>query len=1048
MIGSNVALVDQVSIDTTVGSASGHPETESAGGHASEPEGGPASRTATVDFHAGAKPNEQIAGRYTLREKIGEGGMGEVWVAKQSEPVKRKVALKLIKEGMDSRAVLQRFEQERQALAMMDHPNIAKVFDAGLTPGGQPFFVMELVNGLPLNKFCDQLKLTPKERLELFVPICQAVQHAHQKGIVHRDLKPANILITMVDARPVPKVIDFGVAKATGGKLTDESLSTQFGAIVGTFEYMSPEQTGFTGQDIDTRADIYSLGVILYELLTGLRPFDAARLKKAALTEMIRIIREEEPSKPSTRLSTDASLPSLAAMRQTEPRKLMTLLRGELDWVIMKCLEKHRERRYETASALARDIERYVADLAVEARPPSAGYRFQKFVRRNKGRVIAAGLVLLALVVGIIGTSIGLVRAEYQRGVAIKARNAETARAEGERLAKLDADQKRRDAETNLGYAKKANKLLGSVFENLNPTQNYATVSELRDALKANLSRAIQDLEGTAIGDPLAVAEMQVTLGLSLDSLGASDQAIPLFLKARETRTNKLGPDHPDTLAALNNLALAYKAVGRLPEAIALFERVRDAAIAKLGPDHPNTLTTLNNLAETYRSAGKLPEAIALFERVRDGMIAKLGPDHPDTLTALNNLALAYQDVGKLPEAIALNERVRDARIAKLGPDHPDALTSLHNLATAYQAAGKLPESIALLERVRDAQIAKLGPDHPDTLITLGNLAAAYYTAGKLPEAIALFERVRDARIAKLGPDHPHTLTTLGNLATAYQAAGKLPEAIALFERVRDAQIAKLGPDHPDTLLTRGNLAAAYWRAKQLDKSVPLFEDVLKRQEAKLGRQHPNTQFTVANLGVNYKDAGRLKEAIPLLEEAHQAAKRFPTLRWVANELSDAYAKAGENSKLGDLRREQLAEARKTLPKDSPQLAGTLARFGSILLEQKKWTEAEPLLRECLAIRESQKPDEWLTFNTKSMLGGALLGEKKYAEGEPLLLSGYDGMKKQEDKIPPAGKIRLKEAVERLVQFYEATSKPDEAAKWRKELHARRDAERNPGIKP
>ncbi len=313
-------LVDQEIIDAAINSASGHPVTEAARAHAPEPEGVPAPGTLTAEFHADAKPDVQIAGRYTLQEKIGEGGMGEVWVAKQSEPVKRKVALKLIKQGMDSRAVLQRFEQERQALAMMDHPNIAKVFDAGLTPTGQPFFVMELVSGLPLNKFCDELKLTPNERLELFVPICQAVQHAHQKGIVHRDLKPANILITMVDARPVPKVIDFGVAKATAGKLTDESLSTQFGAIVGTFEYMSPEQTGFTNQDIDTRADIYSLGVILYELLTGLRPFDAARLKRAALTEMIRIIREEEPSKPSTRLSTDASLPSLAAMRQTEPR--------------------------------------------------------------------------------------------------------------------------------------------------------------------------------------------------------------------------------------------------------------------------------------------------------------------------------------------------------------------------------------------------------------------------------------------------------------------------------------------------------------------------------------------------------------------------------------------------------------------------------------------------------------------------------------------------------------------------------------------------------
>ncbi len=294
---------------------------------------------------------------------------------------------------------------------MMDHPNIAKVLDGGVAPSGQPFFVMELVNGLSLTKFCDDAKLTPKERLELFVPICQAIQHAHQKGIVHRDLKPANILVTLVDARPVPKVIDFGVAKATGGKLTDESLSTQFGSIVGTLEYMSPEQAGFSAIDIDTRADIYSLGVILYELLTGLRPLDAKRLRQAALTEMIRVIREEEPTKPSTRLSTDESLPSLAALRQTEPRRLMGMLRGDLDWVVMKCLEKQRERRYETANGLARDVERYLSGDPVEACPPSAAYRLRKFARKHRAALATAGAFTALLAVATVVSTASAVRA-------------------------------------------------------------------------------------------------------------------------------------------------------------------------------------------------------------------------------------------------------------------------------------------------------------------------------------------------------------------------------------------------------------------------------------------------------------------------------------------------------------------------------------------------------------------------------------------------------------------------------------------------------------
>jgi len=394
--------------------------------------------------------------------------MGTVWVAEQTEPVRRRVALKLIKAGMDSRSVLARFEAERQALAVMDHPNIATVLDGGLTETGRPFFVMELVNGLPLTRFCDQAKLSLRERLELFVPICQAVQHAHYKGIVHRDLKPANILVTLIDARPVPKVIDFGVAKATGGKLTDESIGTQFGAMVGTLEYMSPEQAGHSGMDVDTRADLYSLGVILYDLLTGLRPIDAKRLKKAAYTEMIRIIQEEEPSKPSTRLSADESLPSLAALRQTEPRKLMALLRGELDWVVMKCLEKQRERRYATANGLAADIQRYLADEAVAARPPSARYRLSKFLKRNKRPVIAASVLLLALLGGVVGTTWGMIRADRARA------------AEAERVTERD---------TALGKATAARNDLEKANKNLTESQDELLKSN--DQLLSSAARSL-----------------------------------------------------------------------------------------------------------------------------------------------------------------------------------------------------------------------------------------------------------------------------------------------------------------------------------------------------------------------------------------------------------------------------------------------------------------------------------------------------------------------------------------------------------------------------
>ncbi len=350
----------------------------------------------THDIPAARRDGTAI-GPYKLVEVIGEGGMGTVWLAQQQEPVKRLVALKVIKAGMDSKSVLARFEAERQALALMDHPNIAKVLDAGASPDGRPYFVMELVKGVPITKFCDERRLTPRQRLELFVPVCQAVQHAHQKGVIHRDLKPSNVLVALYDGRPVPKVIDFGIAKAAGQPLTEKTLVTGLGTVVGTPEYMSPEQAELNQLDIDTRSDIYSLGILLYELLTGTTPLQHKRVKEAALLEVLRLVREEEPPRPSTRLSTTDELPSIAACRGTEPGKLSGLVRGELDWIVMKALEKDRGRRYETANGFGMDVQRYLAGEAVQAVPPSAGYQLRKFARRNKGSLAAAGALLLLL---------------------------------------------------------------------------------------------------------------------------------------------------------------------------------------------------------------------------------------------------------------------------------------------------------------------------------------------------------------------------------------------------------------------------------------------------------------------------------------------------------------------------------------------------------------------------------------------------------------------------------------------------------------------------
>jgi serine/threonine protein kinase len=440
-----------------------------------------ASPPSTAETRAAA--GKQI-GPYKLVSKLGEGGMGEVWVVEQTEPVRRQAALKFIKAGLDSKSVLARFDQEREALALLDNPNIAKVLDAGLTPELRPYFVMDLVKGSPLTTYCDDARLGIPERLALFVTICQAVQHAHQKGIIHRDLKPSNILVAEVDpgAPGLPKIIDFGVAKVVVGGLTNETLATEWGTVVGTLEYMAPEQAGTSSLDIDTRADIYSLGVILYELLTGLRPFDGQCLREASLDQVVHIIREEEPPRPSARLSSGDTLASAATSRQTEPARLTALLRGDLDWIVMKCLEKERGRRYETASSLGRDIERYLASEPVAARPPSAAYRLRKFIRRNKVPVLAASLVLAVLLAAVVGTSLGLVQARVAEAKAVTERNEkEAARQEEERqrrvaqTQKIEADNQRAKAERardeagrRLEQVEKGNEILTSIFSDLN----------------------------------------------------------------------------------------------------------------------------------------------------------------------------------------------------------------------------------------------------------------------------------------------------------------------------------------------------------------------------------------------------------------------------------------------------------------------------------------------------------------------------------------------------------------------------------------------------
>lgn len=1095
-----------------------------------------------------------VAGKYKLLQRIGEGGMGAVWMADQTEPVKRRVAVKLIHADRQiSRTILSRFEAERQAIALMDHPHIAKLLDAGTTEAGAPYFVMELVKGVPLTEYADAHRLSVPERLNLFIQICSAVQHAHQKGVIHRDLKPSNILVESHDGKAIPKVIDFGLAKATSSMaLSEKTLFTGFGSVMGTPLYMAPEQATFNAIDVDTRADIYALGVILYELLTGTTPITREMIKQAALDEMLKLVREQEAPTPSTRLSSADSKPNVAANRQIEPRKLGRLVKGELDWIVLKALAKERDRRYDSANGFARDIERFLNHEPVLAGPPGARYRLQKFVRRNRPQVIAAMLVLLALLAGIGGTTFGLIRAD-------RAWSAEASRAEGERRARDEAREKQGEAERQTVRALAGEKLAGERLVQVNAEKVQAEKERLiakaaldflqnkllgqadarnqanallrageplaetkeNPTIRELLDRAAQELRPEKIDasfpdQPQVQAQILDTVGATYLGIGAYERAISFLQRAVALRRRDLGADDAETLQSMNNLALAYHRAGQLPLALPLYEETFKLLKAKMGPRHGDTLTSMSNLANAYHDAGRLDLAISLSEEtlklqkampgledqtlismnnlallyadagklnlalplseeVLKRMKTALGPDHPDTLTCMNNLANVYSMMGKLEQAIGLSEEALKLSREKLGADHPDTLICMNSLAQLYAQSRNPDRAIPLLEETLRLRKEKLGVDHPATLRSMGNLANAYLEGGKAEMALPLYEQELKLSKSKLGPDHPQTLgamnnlanvyrslgkaqlalplaeetfklmksrlgadhpstlVSMNNLANAYQAIGRQDLAIPIYEEALKLQTAKLGADHPSTIDSMSNLAVNYWQLRQLDKSIPLFEQTLKRLEAKLGRDHPDTIRSIANLGVNYKDAGRFAEALPLLEEAHRAAGKFPIFRWVDGQLLDGYVQAGKTEQAKALVKEMLAGGQK----ETAQFAGELAVVGQALLKEKSFAEAQAILEKCTAIRETTQPDHWTTFNTKSMLGAALLGQKEYDKAEPLLLAGYEEMKAREAQIPAAGKIRLTEAIERLVLLYESRKGEgdgEKAASYRKLL--------------
>lgn len=770
-------------------------------------------------------------GAYRLLQPLGAGGFGEVWMAEQERPVRRRVALKLLKPGMDTREVVARFEAERQALALMDHPGIARVFDAGATARGRPWFAMELVPGRPITHYCEARGLGLRERLRLFVSVCQAVQHAHQKGVVHRDIKPGNVLVAELDGRPLAKVIDFGVAKAIGSPLTEHSLRTRGGQVLGTPAYMSPEQVE-GARDVDTRADVYALGALLYELLSGSLPFDDAEPsagpgagddRGSDVVEVLRRIREEEPPRPSTRLAR-TSVPG--ARRRIHPRHL----RGDLDWIVLRCLEKDRARRYDSVAVLAQDIERHLQGQTVLAGPPDLSYRLRKFVRRHAAALsVAAAIVLLLAGATVVST------------------------------------RQARRARTELARYQQVAVFLEHALLSLDPQ-----VAQGKDP--ALLLEVLERFHGRLRDDPDLLPEVEATLrrvlGGAYMKLARYDEAEPQLAAALELRRRARGPLHPETLQSEMELGGLLLERERWDEAEPHVVRGYEGRRELHGPGHPDTLEALANVATLRHRQGRLDEAERLFRELEARRLESLGERHPDTVRAMSNLAAVQEDLGRTEEALQRYRRALELQLALQGETHPETLKALNNLGTTLQSLGQWEEAAALLERALEIKRRILPADHPSILVGLNNLAQVRKEQGRHEQAVALYREALPLAGRLYGADGQHSLIVRYNLAALLSAMGRFGEAEPELSAVAAAARRTLGESAQLTLSAEMSLAEAMAHLGRGEQALVLAATAAERGQHAFPPAHATPGILRARYGLLLHEQGQAEQAVAVLEDS------------------------------------------------------------------------------------------------------------------------------------------------------------------------------------